>query len=166
MNLVSLDSVNIPLQLITVEINKICSDLQKSSDAAHAVAVQVKLGGQAINPENEDQILLKNAKILILERRRRQRYFSNASFVEPPWDILLDLFVAGLTGVNISVSSACIASGVPPSTALRHLSHLVTDKLVNRVADPNDARRIHLELSSAATEAMKKYLLAEVCDRG
>ena len=40
-------------------------------------------------------------------------------FGEPAWDILVDLFIHQSRGKRVSVTSSCIASRVPPTTALR-----------------------------------------------
>ena len=45
-------------------------------------------------------------------------------FREPTWDILLDLYLAAAKGRPVSVSSACIGSGAPQTTAIRHLAEL------------------------------------------
>jgi hypothetical protein len=112
-----------------------------------------------------DTNLLHKAKILVKERYRRQLYFSEVSFCEPTWDILIDLFIAHMSCKKVSVSSACIASGVPSSTALRYLLHLTEGKIINRVTDPEDGRRVYVELSAGGIQSMKDYLRAEVCGR-
>ncbi len=47
-------------------------------------------------------------------------------FGEPAWDILLDLFASEAEHIDVSVSSACLAAGVPATTAHRYLIELVT----------------------------------------
>jgi len=54
------------------------------------------------------------------DRRRRNKIFqSEELFGEPAWDILLDLFIAAKERRRVSVTSACIGSAVPSTTALR-----------------------------------------------
>lgn len=91
-------------------------------------------------------------------RRQRDRLLGANLFAEPAWDILLDLFVAGYEGRKVSVSSACVASAVPTSTALRHIAHLVELGLLVRTPHPVDARSSFLDLSEEGTSQMIDYL--------
>ncbi|MEZ5655102.1 MAG: hypothetical protein R3E04_04340 [Sphingobium sp.] len=64
------------------------------------------------------------AKLALRIRRRRDAIFSDelgasSIFGEAAWDMLLDLFVSRSENKRVSVSSLCIASGVPATTALR-----------------------------------------------
>lgn len=81
-------------------------------------------------------------------RRIRDRIFDDPDlFGEPAWDILLDLFAAELRGEAISITSACIASGVPSTTALRWVGLLEAKGYVERKPDPVDARRSFVGLT-------------------
>ena len=62
-------------------------------------------------------------------------------FRDPAWDMLLELFVAHQGGRQVSVKSLCHASGVPATTALRHLSLLEKHGLITRDGDAQDNRR-------------------------
>lgn len=159
------EDVTMPIQLEALEINRICSDLQIILDNVRGESYKHNPDVNDRRSEIADTVLLTNAKNLIRERNKRQVYFSNISFSEPSWDIMLDLFVARLSGCSISISSACIASRVPPTTALRYISRLDKDGLVHRVADVFDSRRVYLELSRNAMNAMRSYLRTEVCGR-
>jgi DNA-binding MarR family transcriptional regulator len=75
-------------------------------------------------------------------RRLRDDVFGPISeqFREPTWDILLDLYLAAAKGRPVSVSSACIGSGAPQTTAIRHLALLESAGLVIRTPNPMDNR--------------------------
>ena len=90
-------------------------------------------------------------------RQRRDRYLPKELFGEPAWDMLLDLFVASLQDRQISVSSACLASGVPTTTALRWLGQLERGGLVERRAIPQDQRVVWVKLSAKGLQAMTAY---------
>ncbi len=91
-------------------------------------------------------------------RRRRAEVFGDESlFGEPAWDILLDLFVAGERGKRVAVTSACIGSGVPSTTALRWLNVLEARGLVEREEDNADARRSFVRLTGKARVLMNEY---------
>jgi DNA-binding MarR family transcriptional regulator len=74
-------------------------------------------------------------------RLRRNETLGTAVFRDPAWDILLDLFIASEEGRRVSVTSLCQASGVPTTTALRHVDRLDELGLIDRTADPSDKRR-------------------------
>lgn len=91
--------------------------------------------------------LLKTAENIILARAKRRKYLRSSLFIEPDWDMLLDLYVAGLRDRTIAVTSLCIAANAPPTTALRHISVMVQHGEIIRVPDPEDRRRAYLKLS-------------------
>lgn len=92
------------------------------------------------------------------DRRRRNKIFqSEELFGEPAWDILLDLFIAAKERRRVSVTSACIGSAVPSTTALRWISILERHGLLSREADPGDARRVYVRLSPRGYDAMLEY---------
>lgn len=68
-------------------------------------------------------------------------------FADPAWIIILEVYLAQHDRKPISVSSACIGSGAPPSTALRHIMRLENAGLISRHPDRSDNRRVHLRLS-------------------
>ena len=81
------------------------------------------------------------ARTYLTNRRTRDALFPGGWFADPAWDLLLDLFVSELEGEQVAVSSACIATGVPTTTALRCINRLVKAGLLIRTIDPDDARR-------------------------
>lgn len=92
------------------------------------------------------------------DRRRRGKIFrSDDLFGEPAWDILLDLFIAAKERRRVSVTSACIGSAVPSTTALRWITILEKHALLAREADPGDARRVYVKLSARGYGAMLEY---------
>lgn len=97
---------------------------------------------------------------LIRARRLRERYFDRTIFGEPVWDMLLDLMASRMEGGSVSVSSLCIAAAVPPTTALRAINGMTSAGLIERRADPGDARRVFVALSDVAADAMARYLAA------
>ncbi|MDE8651348.1 winged helix DNA-binding protein [Novosphingobium album (ex Liu et al. 2023)] len=101
---------------------------------------------------------IKVAEQLYALRRFRDRLFGPAHrFGEAAWDILLDLFIMESRGKAIHVTSACIASAVPQSTALRCIRELERDGLIVRDLDANDARKSLLRLTD---DGMRRMILA------
>ncbi len=97
-------------------------------------------------------------------RRRRSRFFAADLFGEPAWDLLLDLFAARLQNRRISVSSACIAADVPPTTALRWLGVLEQSELIERIDDASDQRVTWVKLTDFASKIMFEFF-DELCER-
>lgn len=99
-------------------------------------------------------------RAMIRARRMRSQYLGSELFADPAWDILLDLFAARLEKRRVAVSSLCIAAGVPPTTALRWIKTLTDVGLLVRVADPQDGRRVHIELAAGTASRLESYLIA------
>ncbi|KMS53280.1 MarR family transcriptional regulator [Sphingobium cupriresistens LL01] len=99
-------------------------------------------------------------------RRKRELAFPNL-FFDPSWDILIDLYAAAGTGHQVSVTSACIASRAPTSTALRHIDRMIDLGLIARRNDPQDGRRIHLQLTDAGNDLIETFIcgLARLAQR-
>lgn len=91
------------------------------------------------------------------QRRQRERYLGCGLFADPAWDILLDLFVAEQRGVRISVTSACIASMVPTSTALRWIGLLQRSGLIVRERDRSDRRVAHVRLTPEGRQGLARW---------
>jgi hypothetical protein len=94
---------------------------------------------------------------IIANRQARARFFDPELFGDPAWDMLLDLTAAHGEGARVSVTSLCIAAGVPATTALRWLTQMVESGIFERVPDPADKRRAFIGLSEKALAAMSGY---------
>jgi DNA-binding MarR family transcriptional regulator len=94
---------------------------------------------------------------IIQQRQLRARFFDPALFGDPAWDMLLDLTAARAEHTRVSVTSLCIASGVPLTTALRWIGQMVDSGLLERQEDDTDKRRAFIALSDQAAEAMARY---------
>lgn len=103
---------------------------------------------------------ISSIRAMIRARRLRDQYFSGEMFADPAWDMLLDLLLARLERRTVAVSSLCIAAAVPPTTALRWIKRLTDEGIFVRTADPRDGRRIFIDLSDQAADAMAAYIRA------
>ena len=97
---------------------------------------------------------------IIRLRQMRARYFDVDLFADPAWDMLLDLAAARFEQNKVSVTSLCIASGVPPTTALRWIGQMTEAGLLQRVEDVTDRRRAFITLTDKAFQGMASYLVA------
>ncbi len=94
---------------------------------------------------------------IIANRQLREKYFDSDFLADPAWDMLLDLTAARAEHVRVSVTSLCIASGVPVTTALRWIGQLVQAGLFDRIDDDTDGRRAFIALSDKAAAAVARY---------
>lgn len=99
----------------------------------------------------------QTVRTIIAQRKARAKFFPEDLFADPAWDILLDLTAARSEGKRVSVTSLCIASGVPATTALRWISQMTEAGLLQRIEDQQDRRRAFIALTDKAAEAMAQY---------
>ncbi|MFA5965311.1 MAG: hypothetical protein WC804_14945 [Sphingomonas sp.] len=107
-----------------------------------------------------DLTMAERARAIYHARRRRDAMLGSAQalFHDPAWDILLDLFVHGEEHQLVSVSSACVASTAPLSTALRCLKAMERAGLIVFERDPFDKRRRFVALSRATHHHLTDWL--------
>jgi hypothetical protein len=109
---------------------------------------------RATRPALPDPRLVRR---IIRQRQLRARFFDGELFADPAWDMLLDLTAARAEHTRVSVTSLCIASGVPPTTALRWIGQMIDAGLFARVEDEADRRRAFITLTDRAADAMARY---------
>lgn len=83
-------------------------------------------------------------------KRNRERTFGRQP--EAQWNILMDLALAHIEGRQVQVKGAICASGVPGTTALRHVLLLLESGDIRREADPTDHRTVLLFITEAGLE--------------
>jgi hypothetical protein len=132
----------------------------RSSSASYRAPGELRPGEgterlvRAARPPLPDPRLLRR---IIRQRQIRSRFFDGDLFADPAWDMLLDLTAARAEHMRVSVTSLCIASGVPPTTALRWVGQMTVAGLFQRVEDETDRRRAFITLSDTAAESMARY---------
>lgn len=102
----------------------------------------------------------ERARAIYDARRRRDAMLDPMStlFHDPAWDIMLDLFARGERRELVSVSSACVASCAPHSTALRCLKAMARKGVIVFERDPFDKRRHFVALSRDMHDRMTDWL--------
>jgi hypothetical protein len=111
-------------------------------------------------PQRKTRAPLPSATLvrkIIAARRLRARFLDGDLFADPAWDMLLDLTAARVEHARVSVTSLCIDSGVPPTTALRWIGQMTEAGLLERVEDDTDRRRAFIRLSDKAADGMARY---------
>lgn len=136
-----------------------------SEEAAHLASARAKDrsgaggagDGAGERPSYSPEEVLK---LLIEMRRIRFRQFDTALSANPGWDMLLDLMSARLAGRQVPVSGACVAAGIPATTALRLVNGLVKAGFVRRRPDPKDGRRVLVDLTEEGRRRIEGFLRA------
>lgn len=138
-----------------------------ADELRHVSSAQVGVGPVAAI---EQDLLPAGARIVTREelaaaarryaklRRRRDHYFPVDVFADPAWDIIIDLFAAGVEGKAVSITSACIAANVPATTALRWLTQLERAGMIERFSDAKDRRRAFVRLAQVAEQGVADWL--------
>lgn len=97
-------------------------------------------------------------RALVAARADRDAIFQTGLFSDPAWEMMLDLAVAEASARLISVTSLCIASGAPTTTALRRIDDLEAAGLLARHPDARDRRRILVSLTDLGRERMEAFV--------
>lgn len=162
---VSRETESVRLQRLNEEVARIAdvlARLTRGEEAEQRGGVRDP-GNQYRGPADQASEADTNAqeiRTVIRSRRLRAQFFQDELFADPAWDMLLDLFAAGLERRQVSVSSLCIAAAVPPTTALRWIGTMHDAGLFERHADPSDRRRAYIGLSAKGLEGMRAYVSA------
>ena len=104
--------------------------------------------------------LVDHASMVLEERRTRRHFLPGELFHEPAWDMLLALFVSRDARLPMNIKALVSMSDAPVTTSQRWIEHLHKLKLIDRVIDPTDRRRVEISLSHTGDQAMKAYLRA------
>ena len=125
----------------------------------HYDATQMSASEESADAQNVDAAIVK-----WLVSLKDNRPFPECRGIagEAGWEILMDLYINERMGKKTSVTSACIGSRVPPTTALRHVNTLCDAGRIDRQRDENDARRYWLRLPLTVTEQIERYLKESV----
>lgn len=140
------------LEALSLSLSDVLARLDADSSSGVEAPVDPPRGSSLPDP--------RLVRRIIRQRQLRARFFPNELFADPAWDMLLDLTAATAEHRRISVSSLCLASGVPPTTALRWISQLEEAGLVERQEDSSDRRRAFIVLRESTITQMARYFQA------
>jgi len=157
LNDVNKAQATVRLQQLSEEVGRIANVLAALSEDETAAAAMAGVGA-APNGGDTEKLDAGMIRAIIRARRLRDHFFRGEMFADPAWDMLLDLMAARVEKQRVAVSSLCIAAAVPPTTALRWIKTLCDQGLFVRVADPEDGRRVFIELSIETATMMEAYL--------
>jgi hypothetical protein len=130
---------------------------RKGMDSDEAIAFLQNAAAAGMNRPSYKSVTQFAAGVRAV-RVRRNEVLGMAVFRDPAWDMLLDLMVAADEERPVSVSGLCHASGVPTTTALRHVDRLEEFGLLARAPDANDKRRFWVEASPDALARVREIV--------
>ncbi len=79
---------------------------------------------------------------------QRVRALDGIAEPDATWNMLAELLRARLTRRRVSVTSLCLASRSPVTSALRRIERLLGAGLITYTLDPNDRRRKYIDLTA------------------
>lgn len=103
---------------------------------------------------------LRTLQVLTELDEYRARSFGGLVEIDPAWFMLTELLRTRLLGRRISVTSLCLASKSPITTALRRIDKLRRAGLVTYVPDPSDGRRKHIDLTAEGIVRVQEVVQA------
>lgn len=101
---------------------------------------------------------LHSARRLLEQRRQRANFFPSELFHEPAWDMLLALCIADEDRTTMNVKTLVATTAAPVTTSQRWIDHLHKLRLIERITDPLDRRRVEISLSDTGQRAVAAYL--------
>ena len=108
-----------------------------------------------------DSDLVAYARFQLKAAGRRARMTRHLRLVSAQWNILLDLYISTWERRAVPTGDACLASKAPHSTGLRHVTALMENGYVTRMADPDDARRTLVGLTQDGLDLVGSCLRSE-----
>jgi DNA-binding MarR family transcriptional regulator len=112
----------------------------------------------------EDAILAAGASLLARAQQARQLRSAMSKlgprdlFVDPAWDMMIELFIAAEQRRTLCVKDLILLSGESSTSALRRIDRLQASELIARQLDRADHRRIRVELTPRGRTAMAAML--------
>lgn len=107
----------------------------------------------------EDGEMLHRIKALQAARRFRDKLLPSCVDGDANWEILLYLIEQSLLHRVVSVTSACHATTLPSTTAMRKIDELVSTGWLQKRPDPSDRRRTLIAPTDLCRDRMRNYLL-------
>lgn len=89
-------------------------------------------------------------------RRQGELAFPQSAGADANWAMLVELYLAAIERRRESISSLCVASGAPPTTALRYIKTLTDAGIVEREPDPADGRRVFVSMCPPSVAVMQR----------
>lgn len=103
-------------------------------------------------------VLLARARQARELRRKMSSLLPGHLFVDPAWDIMLELVISAEEGRSPCVKELILVSGESATSALRRIDRLQASGLIHRRLDQNDHRRVLVGLTDQGYRGMTGML--------
>ncbi|HWJ71522.1 MAG TPA: response regulator [Sphingobium sp.] len=143
------------------KISALSSELQRITqliDDKPGARAPALPGQAATSAALKDPVTADFIHALLRNEAKRRQLGGGTLFGDPAWVLLLDLLLAKIEGRTVSVSSACIATGAPTTTALRLINRLISGNILFRWEDEHDRRRNFLGIHPEIEQTLLDYL--------
>lgn len=143
------------------ELLSLEDELLALRDRINALHQAISAGRATLNADTRvvrTEDLCALAQEELRERGRRAAHFPDTLFGEPAWDILLDLYVHACKAHEVSVTSACLAAQVPPTTGLRWIGLLEAEGFIARRSSQRDRRTVILDFTPDGRARIERTL--------
>lgn len=140
-------------------------DSRKDSDQVHESQIERLIERATLTSARRPPIREPSSELKLLqlvEDIDECRMGALTGILEPDasWSMLSELLRARLSRRRVSVTSLCLASKSPVTTALRRIERLLETGLVSCTQDPKDRRRKYIELTDDGTARLVAALRA------
>lgn len=150
--------VEVLMNQVACSLAELQSLLAPSADGRTGVASTASLDGHDLALHAVGGIDLKiNVRAAKNLRHLRRKMFGEEFFSGPGWSVLLQLFEARILQRTETIGQVSLGAEVPCATALRWLSKLSDEGLVELRDDHLDRRRRFVELSDNGAHLMMEY---------
>lgn len=102
------------------------------------------------------ELMLERAQASIFLRHRRLEVLGKSLSAEPPFDLLVALYVTETRQSAITITKLATLAGLTFTTALRWVDRLVADGWLRRETVKKDARRARITLSRKGRDSLDR----------
>lgn len=131
-----------------------CSDI---ADRIGHVRIELDAIHQELRNPQPGCANLRQVRAYLSARAKAREAFGEHMFSDPAWDILVHLYAHHLAQRRSTISGLCGMAGVPLATGLRWIKQLEQAGHVERAADPLDARKQRIDLTSSGRDTLQAY---------
>ena len=121
-------------------------------------ALRLVSGGRKRSNAVTECALIRRAEQILDLRRQRGEQFGSMMFGEPAWEMLLAAYVGEQHHDRSTISSLTTIAGISHSVALRWLTFLLGEGLVQQDAHPERSDRLTVRLTDRSRQALERYL--------
>lgn len=133
------------------------SDLEAAKRLLTALTASDVVIPEEESAEDQAKRRFRRASTALARRRRRAQFFKRGMVGEPPFDLLLTLYVEGARREAISITELAQLADLPSSTSARWLQYLEGEGFVERKRDESDKRILRASLTATGSAKLDEF---------